>query len=442
MKNTKITTVTRTTIVTIVALVAIVMVGWITTTGPHGSARAAGNDDDQTGTAPPVRVVVVKAEQRPLTRVLRMPATLQAGESADLYAKTSGYVSTIVVDIGSRVKKGDALATIDVPEMLDELHQAQAVREAKRANVGAVKAKVAQADSMIATAQAQLQRAAAERELWILTVNRKKELLDAQAIPDQAFDEARTRLAMAEAEVQTAKAGVASAKAHKRAVEADVAVAQSQVAVEEARVARLNTLLKYATIRAPFDGVITDRHVDPGAFVRSAAEGAGRSLLTIANVSYIRLVLEIPEVDTPFVRVGTDVTIDVKALNDDPFTATITRSAVALKANTRTMRVEVDLDNRSGRLAPGMYARVEVKLESKAQAMLIPSKAIRVRGKKISVLVAQNGIARAKPVTIGYDDGIWAEIVTGLNGDEEIIISASGAIAPGAPVHAVAVDES
>ena len=200
--------------------------------------------------------------------------------------------------------------------------------------------------------------------------------------------------------------------------------------------------MKYATIRAPFDGVITDRHVDPGAFVRSAAEGAGRSLLMIANVSYIRLVLQIPEVDTPYVRVGTDVTIDVKALNDDPITATVTRSAVALKANTRTMRVEVDLDNRSGRLAPGMYAQVEVKLESKVQAMLIPSNAIRVRGKKISVLVAQNGIAQAKPITLGYDDGIWAEVVTGLSGDEEIIISASSAIAPGAPVHAIPAGSS
>lgn len=427
----------------IVALVSLAVVGRILSTDDGGQARAAA-DDDASGrpATPPVRVVVVKAEQRPLTRVLRMPATLQAGESADLYAKTSGYVSTIVVDIGSRVKKGDALATIDVPEMLDELHQAQAVREAKRANVGALEAKVAQADSMIAIARAEVRRSAAQRELWTITVSRKKELLDAQAIPDQNFDEARSRLAMAEAEVQNAEATVASAKAHKRAVEADVAVARSQIAVEEARVARLNTLLKYATIRAPFDGVITDRHVDPGAFVRSAAEGTGRSLLTIANVSYIRLVLEIPEVDTPFVRVGTDVTIDVKALNDDPITATITRSAMALKANTRTMRVEVDLDNRSGRLAPGMYAQVELKLESKAQAMLIPSKAIRVRGKKISVLVAQNGIAQAKPVTIGYDDGIWAEVVTGLNGDEEIIISASGAIAPGAPVHAVALDES
>lgn len=427
----------------IVALVSLAVVGRILSTDDGVQARAATGDDSRgRSDTPPVRVVVVKAEQRPLTRVLRMPATLQAGESADLYAKTSGYVSTIVVDIGSRVKKGDALATIDVPEMLDELHQAQAVREAKRANVGAVKARVAQADSMIATAQAQLQRAAAERELWILTVNRKKELLDAQAIPDQAFDEARTRLAMAEAQVQTAKAGVASAEAQRQAVEADVAVAQSQVAVEEARVARLNTLMNYATIRAPFDGVVTDRHVDPGAFVRSAAEGAGHSLMTIANVSYIRLVLEIPEVDTPFVGVGTDVTVDVKALKDDPITATVTRSAMALKAKTRTMRVEVDLENRSGRLAPGMYAQVEVKLESKSQAMLIPSKAIRVRGKKISVLVAQNGIAQAKPVTIGYDDGIWAEVITGLGGDEEIIISASGAIAPGAPVHAVAVDES
>ncbi len=439
MKNTKITTVARNTIV---ALVAIVMAGLITTTGPHGSARAADNNDGTNSGAPPVRVEVVKPQRRPLTKTLRIPATLLPGEAADLYAKTSGYVATIVVDIGSRVGKGDALVTIDVPEMLDELNQARAVREAKRAKVGALEAKVAQAHSMIATARAEVRRSTAHRELWTITVNRKKELLEAQAIPDQDFDEARSRLAMAEAEVQNAEATVASTKAQKRAVEADVAVARSQVAVEEANVARLNTLMKYATIRAPFDGIITERMVDPGAFVRSAADGAAFALLTIANISYIRLVLEIPEIDAPYVRIGTEVEIDVKALKDKRVKATVTRTAVALKADTRTMRVEVDLDNPTGRLAPGMYAQVSVRLEFKAEAMVIPSKAIRVRDKKQSVLVVEGAVAQTKPVTIGYDDGIWAEITGGLSGNERIIIAAGGTIGPGAPVRAVSRDGS
>ena len=194
--------------------------------------------------------------------------------------------------------------------------------------------------------------------------------------------------------------------------------------------------MAYATIRAPFDGVITDRLVDPGAFVRSAAEGVTRPLLTISKIDRLRLALEIPETDTPFVRIGTPVSIDVKALHTEPIKATITRTAVAIKPETRTMRAEVDLPNADGKLAPGMYAQVTINLESKEQAMVIPSKAIRVKGRNLFVLVDDAGIVQSRDISIGYDDGIWVEVLTGLTDDERIITSAGSDIAPGSPIKA------
>jgi RND family efflux transporter MFP subunit len=216
--------------------------------------------------------------------------------------------------------------------------------------------------------------------------------------------------------------------------QADVRVAESEVAVAQATIGRIETLMAYATITAPFEGVITERLVDPGSFVRSAADGATTPLLTISKMDRLRLALEIPESDTPFVGIGTEVLVDVKAVGGGPVQALVARTARALKADTRTMRAEVDLDNRDGRLAPGMYAQVVVKLEIKKQAMVIPSRAIRVRGRALSVLVADAGVARAKPVELGYDDGIRAEILGGLDGSEQIIVSANNALAPGAAV--------
>lgn len=390
-----------------------------------------------TENAEPVRVEVAKPQRRVLNQVLQIPATFEPGESAELYAKTSGYVKELGVDIGSKVKKDDDLLQIDVPEMEDELRQVEAVVAARKASILALRAKVQQANSRITTAQAEVQRREAELSLGRITAERKKQLFDEKAIPEQDLDDAKSRLAVMQAEVQIAQANVQAAEAEKAAVEADVSVAQSQVAVEEANLKRLRTLMSYATIRAPFDGVITERLVDPGAFVRSAAEGATTPVLTIARVDYVRLVLNIPESDVSRVSVGTQIEVRCDQLGPEALKATVTRTAMALREKTRTMRVEADIDNSDGRLIPGLYAQTSVLLESEAQAMMIPSKAVRVRGTDITVLVADGAVARATPITLGYDDGIWAEIKNGLSGNEQVIVSASRVVAPGAPVEAI-----
>ncbi|MCG8405287.1 MAG: efflux RND transporter periplasmic adaptor subunit [Phycisphaerales bacterium] len=419
-KKKWITTLSGTALISTLAIVLIVN---MVTSERTGEAKAADGDTSKKSGEKAVSVQVTTPTRRSVTRNLNMPATLLAGEMAELYAKTSGYIKTVEVDIGSRVRKGDALLVIDVPEMADELSQAEAVLKAK-------KAKVKQAQAMIETARAEVQRCEAEYKLKMITMDRKVRLRKENAIPQQQLDEARSELDVAEAEGKIAQTKVISGQA-------DVHVAEAEVVMAEAAIKRLKTLMEYATPRAPFEGIITERHVDPGAFVRSAAEGSTSPLLSIAGDHFIRLSLEIPETDAPFVNPGTEVEIDVKALNGDPIKATITRTAGALKPNTRTMRAEVNLSNKNRKLKPGMYAQVTIKLETKHQAMVIPSKAIRVRGRDISVLVASGTVAKALPIRIGYDDGIWAEITDGLKGDEKIVVSANSVVAPGASVKAV-----
>ncbi len=338
-------------------------------------------------TEQPMPVEVVGVVRRPLTRMLNIPATLEAYEKADLYAKISGFITKVNVDIGSYVRKGDVLMEVAVPEIADKLRQCEAILEAKQAR----------------------------EKLDEITAKRQEQLAADKAISQQRLDEALSQFAIAKADTKVA----------------------------ESEVARMRTLLEYATITAPFDGVITARNFDHGAFVRSAADGQTQPLFALAKTDKIRLVIHVPEPDVPFVRAGTKVEIKIKCLNGETIVSAVTRTSMALNSNTRTMRAEVDLNNKNGQLTPGMYAKVSVKLEVKEDAMLIPSKAIRVRGRDISVLVSRDGVARSCDVEIGYDDGIWVEIVGGQLKDNDLIItSANSSVAPGAPVKAIRQTDS
>ncbi len=423
MKKTNRTQLIGSIIISVAAIASIVYMAGATPDGQAGNNDKSKPAAAQATSAQSSSVLVTQAKRQPLTRTLRMPATLLADEQVDLFSKTSGYLASINVDIGDRVSKGDVLAVVDVPEMVDDLRQAEAMLEA-------TKAKVKQAQAVTETARAEVGRCHAEYQLEALNIQRKKELRKANAIPEQELDEAKSKFSIAEARGRIAQAGVTSG-------EADVMVAEAEVIQAAATMGRIKTLMNYATIRAPFDGVVTRRLVDHGDFVRSAADGASSPMFTVAKVDRIRISLEIPESDVPDVRIGTEVVIEIKALRDKPIQATITRTAYALDPSTRTMRAEVDLDNQNMKLLPGMYAQVDIKLESMESALVIPSKAIRVRGTELSVLVASNNIVKKMPIEIGYDDGIVAEIVGGLVGDELIITSATSAISPGVAVNPV-----
>jgi len=385
--------------------------------------RAAADEENPSANAADasaVRVEVGEPTKRSMERELRMPGSLEAYERADLYAKTSGYVSEVRVDIGHRVGAGEILLTIDVPEMIDELAQFEAELQAKEAAL-------AQARARLETARAEVRRRRAEYDLGKITRDRKKRLFEEKAIPHQELDEAQSHLSVAEAQTKIAESLVASR-------EADIVAAEAAVTLAEAGVARIKTLMEYATIRAPMDGVITQRFVHPGAFVRSAEEGETTPLLSIARTDKLRLRLAIPESDASFVRIDTPVKVNIPALKQGMIDTSVTRIARALRTQTRTMSAEIDLANDEGRLAPGMYAQAAIMLEYRAQALMIPSKAIHARGRALTVYVADGDVARAQPVKIGYDDGAWAEVLDGLHEGEQIVLTASSVLAPGAPI--------
>ncbi|NOX57921.1 MAG: efflux RND transporter periplasmic adaptor subunit [Planctomycetes bacterium] len=381
-----------------------------------------------------VRVNVTAPEKRTIVHNVRLPGSLEADERVDLYAKASGYVKKVDVLIGDAVKANQVLVLLDIPEMADEIRRAEAIVAAKNASVTAFDSKVTQAERAIDSSNAEVLRYASQHHLAKLNQTRRQELRKGSAISQQALDEADSAVAVAEAELNIAKTKVASAAADLLATKADREVAVAEEAVADSQLGRLKTLMTYAEIKAPFDGVITRRKVDHGTFVRSAAEGTSMPLLEIMKVDRIRIVADVPEAEAVYVSRGTEVQVNVSVMGEPPFPLTVSRTSGAVDPRTRTVRIEIDMDNKDRRLTPGMFAELTFKLATRPNALVIPSKALSSSGSKMFVFVNDNGKAARVEVGVGYDDGIEAEVVSGLKGSEQVIVSSSGTVRAGTTV--------
>lgn len=348
--------------------------------------------------ARPVPVETAKPVRRDVVRKLAAVATFEPWEQAMLYAKTSGYVREIRVDRGDRVKKGDLIAVLDVPEAQTEIAKVEA--EEKQAQAAAEQAR----------AELRLHETTAKR----LTAIRTEE---PGAVSQQDLD-------MATGKADSARAAVTTA--------------ESRLGVLRAEGQRLRTLAGYARILAPFDGIVTDRYVDPGALVAAGTSGKSSPVAKLVNARKLRLMIDVPEVDVARVTVGNGAIVQVDAFPGETFQGKVSRRGEALDPGSRTMRVEVEIDNADGRLAPGMYGRVRMDLETRKDVLSIDPKWMKLQKDQAYVLVVQDGVARRVNIKIGADDGKVVEVVEGLSGTEDVIVSAVGAIVDGAPISAAA----
>jgi RND family efflux transporter MFP subunit len=405
---------TRRQMVVVVIVVVLVIVGsvgvWDYLRG-SAETRAESPPDAARKTLEPVSVQVVRPERHDLARSTSIPASVEAFEQTTLYAKTAGYLRWIKVDIGDRVHKGEVIAEIDVPEMVPEYKGSEAEIERATAN--------------IENARAELERAKAELQLKKITYERLKSIREQEpdVLPQQDVDDAQAQFEVARAMVSVA--------------ESKIKVATSEVGRAEAARARWATLLEYAKIRAPFDGVVTRRYVDPGALIQQASSQTNVSpVVTVARVDTLRVFIDVPEPEVLFVKKGNPATITVDSLPGKVFEGTTTRFATALDPKTRTMRTEIDIPNRGGELRPGMYGRVKLTLEHRANALTVPASALIVEGNKVYIFTVVDGKARRTEVQTGFDDGIRVEIIKGLTGSEPFITTGKSAVKDGTPVQA------
>ena len=333
---------TRRNSITFVALVGISVMGILAERYLAASPSKLTKVDTRPG------VEVDHARRATLVQRLETNATLEAFEETDLFAKVSGYLSDVRVDIGDHVKAGQVLAVISVPEMENELAEDKAQLDSKQ--------------RALETAQRQVEHNKANVALQDVTLKRQETLFKAHNIANQTLDEARANADIAKADV-----GVA---------EANFAFAAAQVDLAAATVERIKTLLSYAQIVAPFDGVVARRLVNRGDLVQAATSTRTTPLFTVQRIDTIRVFCDVPENDVPHLRIGDRAIVKPYGLEGKPFVGTVSRFSLRLDPETRNMRTEIDLPNPEERLYPGMYAEVSLEMNRRPDALTIPAAAV------------------------------------------------------------------
>lgn len=350
--------------------------------------------DGTKATTTPARVEVTRPVRRDLVRTISLSANVEAFEQAPVYAKVGGYVDRILVDIGDHVIEGEVLATLEIPEMGSQF---------------------AQTEHELAQGQAEVTKAEAEATLQKLAVARSHGLRAKDAITEQDLDEARARALKAKADLELTRARRESAAA---------------------RVAELRTVMQYATLRAPFAGVVTRRFVDRGALVQASSSN-NSPLLIVARTDTMRVVADVPEPDVPFITRGNPAVLTVAALPGRTFESRISRFAEALDPVSRTMRTEVDVSNVDGTLRPGMYGTVTIAMETHANAITVPEVVVRREKTRAVVYIVDGDRAATRIVTPGLAAEGRLEILEGIGDADRVITSGASGLSEGTPVQVV-----
>jgi RND family efflux transporter MFP subunit len=342
----------------------------------RADAEATLTVDTNAAAIPVVDVVIPQG--RAADQALKLPGQTTAFTDTPIYARTNGYLTHWYFDIGAHVQKGQLLAEIETPELDQQLRQARAD---------------------LATAQANAKLAG-------ITAQRTSNLLKSQSVSTQERDNA---------------AG---------AYTADEAIVASRQADE----ARLEELQSYENVYAPFDGTVTARNTDVGALINAGAGGLATELFHMTATKTLRIYVAVPEIYSPAMHVGATTTVTLDEYPDETFHGTLVRTNDAINPASRTLLVEVDVDNADGKLLPGSYVFVHFSLPGRTQSVVVPSNTLLFRSEGLRVGVVRNGNAELVPITIGRDYGDSVEVLSGLNLTDKVIINPSDSLVGGTPV--------
>jgi RND family efflux transporter MFP subunit len=413
------------------------------------TAEAQSQDEaDQKEQPAALQVEVVHPEKGKLPRVTKLPGSVESFDSARIYAEVSGYIKR-QVDLGTKVKRGDVLIELDVPELEKQrdkwkamVVQAKARVKQAEARRSAVVADRKAADAKIVQAEASAKSAKSWRKFRDLQHHRTETLFATRSIEEQLVDESKERFEAAVETENAALAAIKTAEAEREAVEAkvlqadaDIDSAKADVEVAEAELARAKVMVNFATIKSPYDGYVTQRSTWPGDYVKAGAEGAGNPpLLTVERTDVVRVVVQIPDRDVPYCDEGDPAIVEIDALPGKPRKGKVTLIGHSEDSHTKLMRAEIHLKNERGRLRQGMFGWVTIVLDPEAEQLSIPSVCLVGRTTqegKASVYVVRDGRAQLVPVQIGMDNGKLVAIQSGLKPTDQVIIQAPPALHDG-----------
>jgi RND family efflux transporter MFP subunit len=362
----------------LVAAVALAVLALLIYSGIHSRAQAESRLKQKTDEGAIPTVSVIFPRQGAPTNEIVLPGVTQAFIDAPIYARTNGYLKHWYFDIGARVKKDQLLAEIDTPEVDQQLQQAQADLDTAQANLAIAK----------------------------ITADRWQGLVQDGSVSQQETDQALSNLKAVQATVQS----------------------------NAANVRRLEQLQSFEKVYAPFDGIITARQTDIGALIDAGASAMPRELFHMAAIRTLRVYVAVPEVYSPSVRSGGSATLTLDEFPGETFRGTIVRNTNSIDLASRTLLVEVDIDNATGRLLPGAYVFVHLKLPGHTQSVVISSNTLIFRKEGMQVGLVRDGQAVLVPVKIGHDFGNSVEIISGLQPTDAVIVDPSDSLVAGMAV--------
>jgi RND family efflux transporter MFP subunit len=341
---------------------------------------------------------VAHAERHSIGTTLTIAGEFKPFQDVDVHAKVAGYIKVIHVDVGDRVKAGQTLAVLEIPELAAELAGADAAVRRSREE--------------IRRAQGDLVRAQSAHSAAHSAYARLKQAADSRAglVAQQEIDDSQAKDLGFEAQVSSSSAALSSA--------------EQQLQVAEANQKQYAALSDYSRIVAPFSGVITARFADTGALIAAGTSSSAQSMpvVRLAEISKLRLVLPIPESVAAQIHLGEPVKARVQALNQD-FVGKVSRFADSLDRQTRTMETEIDFDNRDGRLIPGMYAETQLSLREKKDALTVPLESVTRNGDDATVLaVNPDNSIEERHVKLGLEDSVRVEVLSGLTDKDRVVI--------------------
>jgi RND family efflux transporter MFP subunit len=345
-----------------------------------------------------------------LSHGLVLTAEFRPYQEIDVMAKIAGFIKDIRVDVGDRVNEGELLAVLEIPEMDDDLRRANAARQRSSAEVR--------------RADDELNRAQSTHDLAHLSYQRLQEVSQKRPglIAQQELDDARSKDLITEAQISAAKSGRSAAT--------------EQVQVNDADVQKIKTMMDYTKVTAPFAGVITKRYADKGSMIQAgtASQTQAMPVVKLSQNSRLRLTLPVPESAVPTVHIGQQVEVRVPTLNRS-FPGKVARFADKVTMATRTMDTEVDVENPSLLLIPGMYAEVNLTLDRRSAVLAVPVLAVDREGDGGKVLVVTpNNRVEQRTIALGLETSGAIEVRSGLNDGDLVVISGRSSLQPGEEV--------
>jgi RND family efflux transporter MFP subunit len=352
------------------------------------------------------RAAVVQVRRAPLSNTLSIAGEFLPYQEVELHAKVAGYIRNINVDIGDRVRKGQVLAVLEIPELTAQLQAASAG--------------VRQSQEEISRAENDVKRAEADHAALHAAATRLRQASEERPglIAEQELDDATSKDRSTGAQVEAAKSALSASR--------------QQLEVSHANQQHYAALSEYSRITAPFDGVITARYADTGSLIQAGTSNVSSApVVKLSQVSMLRLRIPVPESLAASVHDGEPADIRVKATNEH-FSGKIIRSTDSLDRSTRTMQVEIDVPNQDYKLTPGMYADVSLQIQNDPNALTLPLQAISRSADKTTVLrvTSQNDVEECE-IRTGIEGSDRIQILSGLNEGDRVIVGNLNKYRPG-----------